>query len=599
MGSYITSPLTLKRKPKFAPLGLSAISTGLQMGQQLGNMMPDNGVGNAIQGLVDPMTNIGNAMSYMGDGKIGKGLLSLIPGVGNIIAGKDNRAEEAELKAIAEKKATDAYFAGRKSGDSTVLNAINNRMAAFGKTIKSKTSFFPMGGSTSNQLSTPNAVDINANAEMITNPDGSTSGTHQSGNNIPLVDAEGNPEVIAEPGEVKVTSPDGRVDILSKQLGYAQKYEEATANINRLTGAINKSTNLFERNAMSRELVAAKKKQEDIVKEQRVINEVLGNVEDPNAQPEVPIGAPVAPNGYTFNKYYTNRLQTPASLQTPGFSPYIGNVVNPITGQTTPNQSFSNNNNFMPTGVEHAQSFSDLTLDASSPLYKGTPTDSPNLSLGSKLDGFLNSDGVNFASNILSMGAPIVANILNRKTMRKAAKDIANQTINPNKINTYTPTLNIDADVAAINSQHADNIKLTDMTSSPAMKNYLANVSGGNRIQQLNTPFQQKARFDANMKMNNVQDANNITNMNIDKENQLSGFKLDSRVGLELSKINQLNTTLDSMYKVINNSDMQEADKLRVQLLIKQLDNGNGVINRNVQQELTTLLSKLGVNGKA
>ena len=127
------------------------------------------------------------------------------------------------------------------------------------------------------------------------------------------------------------------------------------------------------------------------------------------------------------------------------------------------------------------------------------------------------------------------------------------------------------------------------MSSSPALKNYFANVSGSNRISQLNTPMQQKANFDTQMKANNVQNANNVINSNIDKENALAGIKLDSRVGLELSKINQRNTTFDNLYKVIGNSDMKAADKTRLELLLKALDTGNGVIDANIKQQIDEL----------
>lgn len=620
MPSYITSPFNKKSKPKFATLGLSAISTGLQLGQQIGNMMPDNGVGNFVQGVFDPMTNIGNAMNYLGEGKIGKGLLSMIPGLGNAIAGRDNRAAEAELKAIEKAKASEAYFANRKGNDATHFNAINNNLAAMGKTIKNKASFFPMGGTTSNRMTTPNAIPINNNAEMLTNPDGSINGTHGTGNNIPLMNDQGQTEVVTEPGEIKVDNPDGSVDILSKQLGFAQQYEQATAEIERLKKSISTTTNTFERNAMDRELKAALKKQQDIVLQQRMINEALGNVEnnsgDPNAvpmnmeqsDPSMMQGAPMAPMGYSNRSFQPNLFNPQNSFTNTQLTP---NFINPVANNDF-TKSFSKPVYNLPTFESPLNKSIDSGLNTNvgklgqdSEIGVPLPNDffSPplppnynvkkNPNFATKANDFLTGEGGQFATNVLSMATPIVGNILNRANMRKAAKEIAEQKITPNVINTYTPKLNIDADVAAINSQYADNIKMANMSSSPALKNYFANVSGSNRISQLNTPMQQKANFDTQMKANNVQNANNVINSNIDKENALAGIKLDSRVGLELSKINQRNTTFDNLYKVIGNSDMKVADKTRLELLLKGLDTGNGVIDANIKQQIDDLLARL------
>lgn len=617
MPSYITSPFNKKRKPKFAELGLSAggaaggglglgaISTGLQLGQQIGNMMPDNGVGNFVQGVFDPMTNIGNAMNYLGEGKIGKGLLSMIPGLGNAIAGRDNRAAEAELKAIEKAKASEAYFANRKGNDAAHFNAVNNNLAAMGKTIKNKASFFPMGGTTSNRMTTPNAIPINNNAEMLTNPDGSINGTHGTGNNIPLMNDQGQTEVVTEPGEIKVDNPDGSVDILSKQLGFAQQYEQATAEIERLKKSISTTTNTFERNAMDRELKAALKKQQDIVLQQRMINEALGNVEDnsgdPNAapmnieqsDPSMMQGAPMAPMGYSNRSFQPNLFNQQNSFTNTQLTP---NFINPVaTNDFT--KSFTKPIYDLPTFENPLNKSINSGLNTNvgklGQGYKVSPPNRDNPNFATKANDFLTGEGGQFATNVLSMATPIVGNILNRANMRKAAKEIAEQKITPNVINTYTPKLNIDADVAAINSQYADNIKMANMSSSPALKNYFANVSGSNRISQLNTPMQQKANFDTQMKANNVQNANNVINSNIDKENALAGIKLDSRVGLELSKINQRNTTFDNLYKVIGNSDMKAADKTRLELLLKGLDTGNGVIDANIKQQIDDLLARL------
>jgi hypothetical protein len=294
-------------------------------------------------------------------------------------------------------------------------------------------------------------------------------------------------------------------------------------------------------------------------------------------------GAPIAPMGYSNHSFQPNLFNKENSFVNTQIQP---NFINPVatndfnksfikptyelpTFENPLNKSINSglNTNIGKLGQD-SQIGVPMANDFFSPPLPPDYTTKATPNFATKANDFLTGEGGQFATNVLSMATPIVGNILNRANMRKAAKEIAEQKITPNIINTYTPKLNIDADVAAINSQYADNIKMANMSSSPALKNYFANVSGSNRISQLNTPLQQKANFDTQMKANNVQNANNVINSNIDKENALAGIKLDSRVGLELSKINQRNTTFDNLYKVIGNSDMKAAEILNNKLMI-------------------------------
>lgn len=85
--------------------------------------------------------------------------------------------------------------------------------------------FFPLGGNTSTTvLPDANEQPISNNASMVTNDEGGTSGSHEQGDNIPAVDANGQTVAQVEPGEVIMDLPDGTKYALSKRLGFAQTY---------------------------------------------------------------------------------------------------------------------------------------------------------------------------------------------------------------------------------------------------------------------------------------------------------------------------------------------------------------------------------------
>ena len=553
MRTYTSNP-----KPKYASFG--AIMQGLQIGQSVGNMMPDNGVGNFIQGSLDPINNFSNAMSYMGEGKIGKGLLAMIPGFGNAMTGLDRRKEEAALAAKAKQLSNDQYFASKKRNDTSELIAMNNTHAMpYGGKITRKPISFPKGGNTSSGIIPQSNNGLLDNSQTLTNAAGTTTGSHETGQNIPITDGQGNTQVIAEPGEVKVTNPDGSIDILSKRLGFAQRYENLDFKVKRLQQALAKETDVAQRNAMERELKGFEKEKELVVQQQRMVAEQMGNEVTPD-------GTPMAPSGFNLKP---NQV-----------------------GYINPNEGWSPNQyKFNPTN--------DVSLKSTLPEFTGIPNlNVPNFDYGSGekggfLDKFKDPNTLNHLQTGLNLIAPAVANAKNRRDMRKVAKEINDFTIRPNEIQRYMPTMNIDADVSAINSNYADTMKLGKEVSNPMTANFLANVAGSNRLQSLNPVHQQKINFDTTAKAGVMNYNNQVTNQNINSQNELDKMKLDSRTGLTLSNIDLRQANVNSLAKFVAESNMKQQDKTRLELLIQQLDRGDGVLNANVMKQIQDMFRSM------
>jgi len=551
MRTYTSNP-----KPKYASFG--AIMQGLQIGQSVGNMMPDNGVGNFIQGSLDPINNFSNAMSYMGEGKIGKGLLAMIPGFGNAMTGLDRRKEEAALAAKAKQLSNDQYFASKKRNDTSELIAMNNTHAMpYGGKITRKPISFPKGGNTSSGIIPQSNNGLLDNSQTLTNAAGTTTGSHETGQNIPITDGQGNTQVIAEPGEVKVTNPDGSIDILSKRLGFAQRYENLDFKVKRLQQALAKETDVAQRNAMERELKGFEKEKELVVQQQRMVAEQMGNEVTPD-------GVPVADGGFSLNR--------------PTNTPFIAS---PLLAKSQWMPSYIPNNT-------QGNNFKSGVNDFDVPNF-----DYGNGEKSGFLDKFKDPNTLNHLQTGLNLIAPAVANAKNRRDMRKVAKEINDFTIRPNEIQRYMPTMNIDADVSAINSNYADTMKLGKEVSNPMTANFLANVAGSNRLQSLNPVHQQKINFDTTAKAGVMNYNNQVTNQNINSQNELDKMKLDSRTGLTLSNIDLRQANVNSLAKFVAESNMKQQDKTRLELLIQQLDRGDGVLNANVMKQIQDMFRSM------
>ena len=589
MKTYKTSPF-----PK-AAIG-ATIGTILNLGSTIGNMMPDNKVGNFLQGSIDPLGNLGNATGYLSEGKVGKAFLSMIPGFGNVFAKNEQRKEEEAMRQAAIKEQNDAFFRSKKANDATVLNELNNDLMAFGGTIQNKLLKRPhllsYGGSTNNTQVMGNEMPIDPNADMLLNQNGGMTGTHEAGQNIPITDNTGQTQALGEPGEIVVDNPDGSKEVLSKRLGFAQRYEEVAAKIEQLKDSMSRERSDIQRNAMKRELLGLERDRDNIVAEQRALNMLTGNIVgqnqdnmqapgmeqniDPNA---MPADMPMASTGFgippgsniDFNKYG-----------------HIFEAANLIPNQQSLVALAKSNPGLYPDrGLSKMP-----TLSAPDTSTTTTADD-----IATPKEGFDLDKGLGIASNVLKYAAPVITNALNMKSMRKAAKEINDVKLLPSVVSNYAPKLNINSELAAIDTNYADNLKIGESVANPMTRAYLANVAGSNRLQARNPLFSQKANFDSISKARMLNTNLGIVNQDINANNQLAANKAMQRADFELSKINLRNSTLNSMYKAIGEANIAEADRIKIQLAIKQLDRGDGVLDRNALDQVKDMLrNTYGIN---
>lgn len=598
MKTYKTSPF-----PK-AAIG-ATIGTILNLGSTIGNMMPDNKVGNFLQGSIDPLGNLGNATGYLSEGKVGKAFLSMIPGFGNVFAKNEQRKEEEAMRQAAIKEQNDAFFRSKKANDATVLNELNNDLMAFGGTIQNKLlkrpHFLSYGGSTNNTQVMGNEMPIDPNADMLLNQNGGMTGTHEAGQNIPITDNTGQTQALGEPGEIVVDNPDGSKEVLSKRLGFAQRYEEVAAKIEQLKDSMSRERSDIQRNAMKRELLSLERDRDNIVAEQRALNVLMGNVVgqdqgnmqapsmeqsiDPNAMPMAARGAIIPPN----------TLLSPSLFKAYG----INNVNNNSIGQDLiPTQqdlislAKSNPDLYPDRGINTMPTLSTPATPTMEKRNTFTADD-----IATPKEGFNLDTGLGIASNVLKYAAPVITNALNMKSMRKAAKEINDVKLLPSVVSNYAPKLNIDSELAAIDTNYADNLKIGESVVNPMTRAYLANVAGSNRLQARNPLFSQKANFDSISKARMLNTNLGIVNQDINANNQLAVNKAMQRADFELSKINLRNSTLNSMYKAIGEANIAEADRIKIQLAIKQLDRGDGVLDRNALDQVKNMLrNTYGIN---
>jgi hypothetical protein len=594
MKTYKTSPF-----PK-AAIG-ATIGTILNLGSTIGSMMPDNKVGNFLQGSIDPLGNLSNATGYLSEGKVGKAFLSMIPGFGNVFAKNEQRKEEEAMRQAAIKEQNDAFFRSKKANDAAVLNELNNDLMAFGGTIQNKLLKRPhllsYGGSTNNTQIMGNEMPIDPNADMLLNQNGGMTGTHEAGQNIPITDNTGQTQALGEPGEIVVDNPDGSKEVLSKRLGFAQRYEEVAAKIEQLKDSMSRERSDIQRNAMKRELLSLERDRDNIVAEQRAFNVLMGNVVvqnqgnmqapsmeqsiDPNAMPtDIPMAAGgfgISP-GVNLDLTKDNHLLDSANL-----IPTQQSLV--ALAKSNPDLYPNGRINRMPT----------LSTPATPTMEKRNTFTADDIA--TPKEGFDLDKGLGIASNVLKYAAPVITNALNMKSMRKAAKEINDVKLLPSVVSNYAPKLNINSELAAIDTNYADNLKIGESVVNPMTRAYLANVAGSNRLQARNPLFSQKANFDSISKARMLNTNLGIVNQDINANNQLAVNKAMQRADFELSKINLRNSTLNSMYKAIGEANIAEADRIKIQLAIKQLDRGDGVLDRNALDQVKDMLrNTYGIN---
>ncbi len=162
-------------------------------------------------------------------------------------------------------------------------NVMNNNFNAYGgKLNRFKRSMLKaFGGSTSN-IPNSNAIPIDGNDELVVNNQGGTQGYHETGQNIPAYDSNGQETAQVEPGEVIMELPNGEKYALSKRLGVAQKYLEYIQIKEKLIQEMI-ATDVFKRNAIKREIDSIDAKIQQLPAYQEQLKQQYG-IEDEEVQ---------------------------------------------------------------------------------------------------------------------------------------------------------------------------------------------------------------------------------------------------------------------------------------------------------------------------
>jgi hypothetical protein len=693
--------------------------SGLQLGQQIGAMMPDTAGGNFAKGMFDPLSNLGAGVSYMAEGKVGKGLLSLLPGVGTYLQGRDKDEEDARIKATIEAQKKAQYIeATRQSSMTDLQNYIptnNISMYPDGGTInpvpntyivnKSKVTKMVNGEPTTQLIDkydtlvgqdygywgenlqgvnippafqidkngklivvkSPNMVPIKANggpinqsptmilsnadivkfssmprmhdalgeakklgatdndlmriakmkywidgkttdtnvnpddtymynliynipasegigrqripmkanggpippmnipvsgnpmtqgATQVTTPAGSTAGHHETGQNIPIVNANGQTQAIAEPGEVVADDL-----IISKRNGLAQEYTAIDNKKKELMAKIEVAKTPEARNGLTRSIEFLNKELERVKGEQEAISAQQQQQQQPQ-QGQVP----VAGNGYDGLGSYDPLTN---NISIPGY---------------TPNQGYGLNT---PSGY--------MSIDGNQPTYITDPNQNPNVFASNTSNSsdtpstpFNWSGALSTAKQIGGYLLPSIMNYKNQAIMQKSMDEIANYKPTLNKINYIEPDYQVGDQVAAINNNFATMNGIADKVSNPLTASSVLASAGADRAQKLNEVYGAKNRADAETYARNTMMGNQVSAQNTSIMNQDSAMKLENRLGLNNAQINLNNTTVSNIQTMIQEGNLNEKDKLTLRLAMQQL-NQYGVVDRKLLPDLEKL----------
>jgi len=533
------------------------LSAAIQAGQMIGSAMPDTEAGNVLKGVFDPMSNIGAGMAYMSEGKIGKGLISLIPGVGTYLQGKDSREEEARLKAI--KLATEKRDFIESNRNASITDLVNytptNAISMYPYGGRINDTFIPTGGVGMNLPASGNPMT--RGASLITTPSGSTSGSHEAGNNIPVIGKDGKPVAIAEPGEV-VTNDGDMSLIISKRDGLAQQYTAIENQKQKLIEKIVKAKTPEARSGLTRSIEFLDKQLDAIKEQQRQVSEQMAQVQQSQAN------IPVAGDGIVFKPSNASYMLNMGNTNITKYNPY---------GLELPDLSFSS-----------IPQINGLDLSLSDDWnYDAKPNES--------FDGINWDKTAGLISQGIGMILPSMMNYKNQKAMRDSMADIMAHRPIPNKINYIHPDFQIGDQIANINNSFAVSRSVADKVSSPLTASNIISDANAQRADNINKIIGEKNRADMQADFYQTNTINSISMNNVAALNANKNFQLESRLSQNNALINLNNTTAQSIYAMIQEGNLKERDKSTLMLAIKQL-NQYGVIDRN----LLPFLESVGVD---
>ncbi len=142
-----------------------------------------------------------------------------------------------------------------------------------------KNRLYAFGGSDAVTLPKQNEVPLDDNASIATNDAGTTEGTHETGENIPVSNESGQTGNYVEPGEVILKTANGNY-ALSKRLGFADKYMQLLATKALLENNTS-ATNDFTKNENKRNISAIDSKINKLPEEQEALKSKLNLTNQP------------------------------------------------------------------------------------------------------------------------------------------------------------------------------------------------------------------------------------------------------------------------------------------------------------------------------
>jgi len=407
----------------------------------------------------------------------------------------------------------------------------------------------PMGGR--QDFSPVSGDPMTQGATTITTPAGSTAGRHETGQNVPVLNNNGQPVAIGEPGEVVVDDL-----IISKRNGLAQKYIAIDNQKQALLAKMDKAKTPEARAGLTRSITFYDKQLESIKAEQETL------AQQPQQQQ-----IPVAANGmYGLGDY---QLQNQSNF-----------------GMFNPNKGL-NATIEMPTMPYSTEAMNDKYGYQPEPYTLNTNSvDTPVKT--EDINSFDWAGGIDKTTQIGAMILPSVMNYKNQKLMDESMKEIASHRPTLNKMNYIEPDYQVGDQVAGINNNFATMNAIAGKVSNPLTAGSILAGAGADRAQRLNEVFGAKNRADAETHYRQTMMGNQMNVQNTALLNQDSAMKLENRLSLNNAQITLNNTTADNLYTMLQEQNLKEKDRLTLTMAVKAL-NQYGVIDRKLADELKAM----------
>jgi hypothetical protein len=511
-----------------------------------------------------------------------------------------------------------------------------------GKVIvpKSKVSLKANGGEVSSTaIPDRNSISINPNAEIVTNNQGTTQGSHEQGNNIPITNEKGQQTALVEPGEIVMTTSKGEQFALSKRLGFAQKYQDLDTMIKKANIQLNLEKDNTKRGTIARNIDKVKRVMDTLPQQQEVMKQQMGIQDSPIAAYGRSTGGTRYSDLLPFNdmnsmdsKYYapnysdvpsvgntmlSKRPRTMTSAIDKGISAelrkdnglYTTNMESSIKdwkpnangtsyithtndGQTTadldvsvPNKSLVNR--------PMSKANTDLLATRRAPTSLGEVdrlgtskfANSVNTTLGSVANSKFTSDLKGGKYNELGqMGLSLAANALNTRRLNKSMAMIDKLKNTPINHRNLDDKIDISAKMNEVDRSYRDATTATRGVSDSRTAATMKGEFAANRVSAMNPIIEDANNQSRVIRNQNVSNVNQLSAANAGHNDELARYKTEQGVGLNLAKNEGANNVVNTIQTVIKDRNLTANDRTTMDMIVKTLNN-NGVITRNLADE--------------